>query len=68
MDNPKENHLKARKRILRYIVGTKNFGIFYAPSDDYKLIGYTNSDWAGCSDDKRSTSRYIFHLGSGAIS
>jgi len=45
-----------------------NFGILYAHLDHYKLIGYTDSDWAGSLDDKRSTLGHIFHLGSGAIS
>ena len=68
MDKPKETHWKAGKKILRYIVGTKNFGTLYAHSNHYKLIGYTDSDWAGSLDDKRSTLGHIFHLGSGAIS
>ena len=68
MDKPKEIHWKAGKRILRYIAGTMNFGILYAHSDHYKLIGYIDSDWVGSLDDKRSTLGHIFHLGSGAIS
>jgi hypothetical protein len=68
MDKPKESHWRARKRILRYIAGTKNFGILYTFSDDCKLIGYTDSDWGGSMDDRKSTFGYIFHLGSGAVS
>ena len=68
MDKPKEIHCKARKRILRYIAGTKNFGILYAHLDHYKLLGYTDSDWIASLDDKRSTLGHIFNLGSGAIS
>ncbi|XP_059073348.1 secreted RxLR effector protein 161-like [Cryptomeria japonica] len=68
VDKPKESHWKAGKRILRYIAGTKTFGILYTSSNDYKLIGCTNSDWGGSIDDRKNTSRYIFHLGSGAIS
>eukprot|EP00253_Pinus_taeda_P026366 PITA_26366 len=36
--------------------------------DDFRLVGYTESDWAGSVDDRKSTSGYAFHLGSGAIS
>jgi hypothetical protein len=68
MDKPKESHWKAGIRVLRYIARTKSFGILYASSDNYKLIGYTDSDWGGSMDDRKSTSGYIFHLGSGAIS
>ncbi|XP_059076754.1 secreted RxLR effector protein 161-like [Cryptomeria japonica] len=68
MDKPKESHWKDGKRILRYIAGTKSFEILYTSSDDYKLIGYTDSDWGGRIDDRKSTSGYIFHLGFGAIS
>jgi hypothetical protein len=68
MEKPKESHWKDGKRVLRYIAGTKRFGILYASSDNYKLIGYTNSDWGGNMDDRKITLGYIFHLGSGAIS
>jgi len=68
MENPKSMHLQAAKRILRYVQGTIRYGIMYRKIDDFILIGYTNSDWAGSSDDRKNTSRYVFHLGSGAIS
>ena len=68
MKNPSEIHMKAAKRILRYVNGTKEFGILYSSSESFILIGYTNSDWAGSVDDRKSTSGYVFHMGSGAIS
>ena len=68
METPKDSHWQAGKRILRYVKGTKGFGILYTASDDFKLVGYTDSDWAGSLDDRKSTSRYMFHMGSGAIS
>eukprot|EP00253_Pinus_taeda_P020819 PITA_20819 len=36
--------------------------------DDFRPVGYTDSDWAGSEDDKKNTSGYVFHSGSGAIS
>ncbi|KAH9670830.1 hypothetical protein KPL70_017126 [Citrus sinensis] len=51
MENPKTTHFKAAKRILRYIKGTINFGLLYSFSNDYKLIGYSDSDWGGDVDD-----------------
>ncbi|KAL0359482.1 UNVERIFIED_CONTAM: Retrovirus-related Pol polyprotein from transposon RE2 [Sesamum angustifolium] len=55
----------AAKRILRYLRGTKDFGIWYKSTNDAKLVGYTDSDWAGSVDDMKSTSDYTFSLGSG---
>ncbi|XP_058742222.1 secreted RxLR effector protein 161-like [Vicia villosa] len=68
MENPKESHLLAAKRILRYLRGTTNFGIVYKKGENADLIGYTDSDYAGDIDDRKSTSGYVFILGSGAIS
>ena len=68
MENPKEAHWQAAKRILRYVKGTKRFGILYTASENSELVGYTDSDWAGSVDDRKSTSGYVFHMGSGAIS
>ena len=56
------------KRILRYVNGTKGFGILYTTKNDFKLVGYMDSDWAGSIDDRKRTSRYMFHIGSGEIS
>eukprot|EP00253_Pinus_taeda_P024114 PITA_24114 len=68
MERPKEAHWQAAKRILRYVNGTKRFGILYTTSECSYLIGYTDSDWAGSVEDRKSTSGYVFHMGSGAIS
>eukprot|EP00253_Pinus_taeda_P010323 PITA_10323 len=68
MERPKETHWQATKRILRYVNGTKGFGILYSSSKSFMLTGYTNSDWAGRVDDRKSTSGYVFHMGFGAIS
>eukprot|EP00253_Pinus_taeda_P006843 PITA_06843 len=68
MERPKEAHWQAAKRILRYVKGTKRFGILYTTSECSDLIGYTDSDWARSVDDRNSTSGYVFHTGSGAIS
>ena len=47
---------------------TKRFGILYTTLENSELIGYTDSDWARSIDDRKSTSGYVFHMGSGAIS
>ncbi|KAI3700973.1 hypothetical protein L2E82_45614 [Cichorium intybus] len=64
MEKPKQDHFIAAKRILRYIKGTLNHGLFYTYSQDEKLIGYSDSDYGGDMDDGKSTSGYAFHIGS----
>ena len=46
MSNSPKLHHRAAKRILRYITGTLNFGIWYTHVTNFKLIGFTDSDWA----------------------
>ncbi|KAL0374304.1 UNVERIFIED_CONTAM: Retrovirus-related Pol polyprotein from transposon RE1 [Sesamum radiatum] len=67
MNMPTESHLKAAKRILRYIQSTLSFGVFYMKCSTLKLLGFTDSDWAGSLDDSKSTSGYCFTLGSDVI-
>ncbi|GKF04813.1 hypothetical protein Tco_0035481 [Tanacetum coccineum] len=67
MQSPTKQHLGAAKRILHYISGTKNFGIWYTNVPNFMLIGFTDSDWAGCLDTRKSTSGNLFSLGSGAV-
>ncbi|KAK2977171.1 hypothetical protein RJ640_000422 [Escallonia rubra] len=51
METPIVNHMKAAKRILRYLKGTIEFGLFYSPSNNFKLSAYCDSDFAGDLDD-----------------
>ena len=67
MEHPTTTHFKAAKRILRYIKGTINFGLYYSISDDYKLVGYSDSDWGGDVDDRKSTSGFVFFIGETAF-
>ena len=64
MSNPKEIHWKEDKSILRYLSGTIGYGLIYISTEDLRLIGYTNSDWASCMDDMKSTLGYSFSMGS----
>jgi hypothetical protein len=58
----------AVKRIFRYLKGTKEFGLWYPKGKDLSLIAYTDADWAGCIDDRRSTSGAMFYLGECLVS
>ncbi|GMI94511.1 cysteine-rich RLK (RECEPTOR-like protein kinase) 8 [Hibiscus trionum] len=62
MEEPVHSHWKALKRILRYIQGTMSLGLFYSKAEDYKLVGYSDSDWCGDIDDRKSTSGYVFFM------
>lgn len=68
MQNPGQVHYGAAKRVLRYLQGTKSYGIWYDSTLDLRLVGYTDSDWAGSMDDMKSTSGYAITLGSGIFS
>jgi hypothetical protein len=57
-------HLVAAKHVMRYLKGMLDFGLCYDGDQDFRLIGYTNSDWAGSVSDRKSTSRCCFSLGS----
>jgi hypothetical protein len=67
MDTLKNSHWQAGKRLLRYIVETMNHGILYSTSNNLQLVGYTDSDFAGSIDDRKSISGYAFHLGTGVV-
>ncbi|CAA7046855.1 unnamed protein product [Microthlaspi erraticum] len=64
---PKQSHLQAVKKILRYVKGTVNLGIFYSKGSNRNLAGYCDADWAGCADDRKSTSGGCFFLGNNLI-
>lgn len=68
MEAPTSTHLKVAKRILRYLKGTIDLGLFYSSSNDFNLVGYCNSDYAGDVDDGKSTSGFVFFLGDCVIS
>ncbi|PWA44879.1 hypothetical protein CTI12_AA522760 [Artemisia annua] len=61
--DPKESHLTAVKRILRYLKGTSNLGLYYPKCSGFDLKGYTDSDYAGCNMDRKSTSGSCQFLG-----
>jgi hypothetical protein len=65
--NPGVSHWNVMKKVLRYIQGTKGLKITYERSDNLKIVGYSDLDFAGCLDTDRSTSSYVFKLACGAI-
>ena len=61
-------HMIAFKRILQYIQGTLDFGLHLYKSSISGLVSYTDADWGGYLDTRRSTSRYCVFLGDNLIS
>ena len=68
MQAPRKPHLDAARRILRYVKSTLHYGLFYEAGCALQVHGYTDADWAGSVSDRRSTSGFMFSLGSAAIS
>ena len=68
MHQPHESHWWATKRILRYVSGTKFYGLFYTSANDSNVVAYTDADWAGNLDDRKSTSGYNFLFGGNPVS
>lgn len=67
MEKPTELHQQMIKRVLRYVKGTIELGIFYKRGGEEKLTAYTDSDYAGDVEDRKSTSGYAFLISSGAV-
>ena len=65
---PKESHLIATKRILRYLVSTQNVGLWYSKSSSSNLAAYSDSNFAGRKLDRKSTSGACHLLGINLIS
>ena len=68
LSNPGMDHWKAAKRVMRYLQRTKDYMLTYRRSDQLEIIGYSDSDFDGCLDSRKSTSGCIFMLSGGAIS
>ncbi|KAA0066315.1 putative mitochondrial protein [Cucumis melo var. makuwa] len=67
MESPTTTHLKMAKRILHYLKGMLDYGLFYSSSKEFKLEGYCDSDWAEDTNDRKSSSGYVFFIGNTAF-
>ena len=65
---PKESHLTAVERIIRYVNGTLDYGLWYSKDSNASLAGYSDADWARSVDDRKSTSSGCFYLGNNLVS
>ncbi|TKC13487.1 hypothetical protein FA727_23545 [Robertmurraya kyonggiensis] len=67
VSNPGDDHWRALERVMRYLVGTMDYGIHYT-GDPKVLEGYCDSNWISDADELKATSGYVFTLGGGAVS
>ncbi|KAF5444723.1 hypothetical protein F2P56_033831, partial [Juglans regia] len=65
---PTDAHFQAVKRILRYVKGTLHFGLSFTASSSTTITAYSDADWAGCPNTRRSTSGYSIYLGDNLVS
>ncbi|XP_021309257.1 uncharacterized protein LOC110432770 [Sorghum bicolor] len=69
MHDPRDSHLAIVKRILRYVRGTTAYGLHLrGTTSTPTIIAYSDADWAGCPDTRRSTSGYCIYLGNALVS
>ncbi|KAL8104805.1 hypothetical protein AgCh_028832 [Apium graveolens] len=66
--DPREPHLTSVKRIFKYLKGTTDLGLWYPRESDFKLIGYSDADFAGCKIDRKITSGSCQFLGGRLVS
>ena len=68
LQNPSITHLKAARHVLRYLKGTRNFATTYGRSNDLTIRGFTDADWGGDKNDRRSHTGYVFSVNNGPVS
>ena len=65
--NPKVSHLNVVKRIIKCVSGTCHFGLFYSKESNVSFAGYSNANWAGNADDRKSTTSLCFYMGTNLV-
>ncbi|XP_065625194.1 secreted RxLR effector protein 161-like [Quercus suber] len=66
--NPKESHMIALKRIIKYVKTTAKFGVWYSKDTNGVLAGYSDTDWADNADDRKSTLGGCFYVSNNLVS
>jgi len=65
--NPGLEHWKGAKKVMRYLQGTNDYSLTFRHIDHLEVVGYSDLDFAGCVDNRKSTSGYIFLFVEGVI-
>ena len=66
--DPAARHWSLCKRLLRYLQGTKGLGLRYGEKGDNRILGYSDADWGGDTDDRKSTSGFAFFVNGALVS
>lgn len=66
--SPKESHLSAVKRIMKYLKGTSNVGLWYPKGSICSFVGFSDADYAGCKTERKSTSGTCHIFGNALVS
>jgi hypothetical protein len=67
LDKPTTSHFKAAQKVLRYLKGTPGLGLFFPRNSSLQLLGFSDADWGGCPDSRRSITGYCFFIGNSLI-
>lgn len=67
VSKPSEMDWKAAKRVIRYLKGTKEFKLQFGPGNGWSLVAYSDADWAGDQDSRKSTTGFVFFFGGGPV-
>jgi hypothetical protein len=68
MQTPRHLHLAAVRRIIRYLRGSLGRGLFFPAGSSLHLVAYSDADWAGCHDTRRSVTGWCMFLSDSLIS
>ena len=68
LSNPSMDHWKKTKWVMQYLQRTKDYMLTYRKSSHLEIVGYSDSNFVGCLDSRRSTSGYIVMLAGGVVS
>jgi hypothetical protein len=68
LQDPMKTHMKAARHILRYLKGTRHFCITYGGAEQFRIIGFSDANWGGDKNDRKSTTGYVFMINNGAVS
>ncbi|GAU50539.1 hypothetical protein TSUD_409840 [Trifolium subterraneum] len=67
LDAPTTTHFKAAHKVLRYLKGNPGTGLFFPRNASLQLMGFSDADWGGCPDSRRSITGYCFFIGQSLI-